>query len=160
MSPRRRLLRFSLPFSKLLLNRRRCPSVTFHHPHRRASLPLPLPSANTDTVTLPHCTSTSTTTKIKMSSDEAYGSFLEQANQPSTSKKASTATQSSSSQKNSSLSTKAVDTDIPPALQNVKNAYYTSEADEPWETVSLKWEGGNMPSESPSATFPHLPTAP
>lgn len=144
--PRRCLLRFNLLFSKSPFIRRRFPTVIFHDFRHRAPLALPI-------ITLRHCT---TTGKEKMSSDETYTSFLEQANQPTTSKKASTVTttQSSLSQKkSSSLSTKAVDTQIPPALQSVKDAYYTSETDEPWETVSLKWEGGNMPSESTSIHF-------
>ncbi len=74
-------------------------------------------------------------------SDEAYSSFLDQANQDTGASKASTKS------KSTAPSTKAVDTDVPPTLQNVEQ-YYTSEADEPFEPVSLKWDGKNMPSES------------
>ena len=72
-------------------------------------------------------------------SDEAYSSFLDQANQDTGASKAST--------KSKSAATKAVDTDVPATLQKV-DQYYTSESDEPFEPVSLKWSGKNMPSES------------
>lgn len=83
-----------------------------------------------------------------MSSDEAYSSFLDQANQDTGASKVST--------QSGRGSTKAVDTDIPGALRSLEH-YYTSDADEPFEPVSLRWTGQNMPSESrllqPSATF-------
>ena len=72
-------------------------------------------------------------------SDDAYSSFLDQANQDTGASKAST--------KSTSVATKAVDTDVPVALQQV-DQHYTSESDEPFEPVSLKWSGENMPSES------------
>lgn len=71
-----------------------------------------------------------------MSSDADYASFLDKANQDTGASKASTQ-QSSSRQK---YSTKSVDTDVPAAVKNV-DEYYTSEADEPFEPVSLKWTG-------------------
>ena len=80
-------------------------------------------------------------TASRSMSDEAYSSFLDQANQDSGASK--TRTQS----KSKKMSTKAVDTEVPAALQNVE-VDYTSESDEPFEPVSLKWEGKNMPSES------------
>ncbi|KAL9640759.1 MAG: hypothetical protein Q9164_000074 [Protoblastenia rupestris] len=73
-------------------------------------------------------------------SDEAYSSFLDQANQDTGASK--TPAQS----KSKKMSTKAVDTEVPAALQNVE-VDYTSESDEPFEPVSLKWEGKNMPKE-------------
>ena len=72
-------------------------------------------------------------------SDDAYASFLDQANQDTGASKAST--------KSKAATTKAVDTDVPVTLQKV-DQYYTSESDEPFEPVSLKWSGKNMPSES------------
>ena len=83
-----------------------------------------------------------------MSSDEAYSSFLDQANQDTGASKIST--------KSSSAKTKAVDSDIPSALQSIEQ-YYTSEADEPFEPVSLKWSGSNMPSESMLSLLIHMP---
>ena len=76
-----------------------------------------------------------------MSSDDAYASFLDQANQDTGASKATTQS------KPQNASTKAVDTEVPPALQSIEQ-YYVSEADEPFEPVSLKWDGSNMPSES------------
>lgn len=75
-----------------------------------------------------------------MSSDDAYGSFLDQANQDTG------ASKPSSTPNSSFATTKAVDTDVPAPLQTVE-LYYTSEADEPFEPVSLKWSGKKMPSK-------------
>lgn len=75
-----------------------------------------------------------------MSSDEAYSSFLEQANQD-------TGTNKEDSTTAATINTKNIDTDVPQQLQNVKQ-YYTSEVDEPFEPVSLKWDGPELPSES------------
>ena len=77
-----------------------------------------------------------------MASDEDYSNFLDRANQDTGASKAS-------AQPISKLSTKSVDTDIPGPLQEIEQ-YYTSEADEPFDPVSLKWDGKNMPSESTS----------
>lgn len=76
-----------------------------------------------------------------MSSDDAYGAFLDQANQETGASKAST--------KRSSLAeTKTVDTEVPSQLQNVNRfGTYTSESDEPFEPVSLKWAGDELPTE-------------
>ena len=74
-----------------------------------------------------------------MASDEAYSSFLDQANQDTGATKTTT--------KPASASTKATDTDVPVSLQQVEQ-FYVSDADEPFEPVSLKWNGSNMPSES------------
>lgn len=75
-----------------------------------------------------------------MSSDEAYSSFLEQANQD-------TGASQEASSTNAAINTKNVDTEVPQQLQNIKQ-YYTSEVDEPFEPVSLKWDGPELPSES------------
>ena len=86
----------------------------------------------------PHQSNRSTYLSRTMS-DQAYSSFLDQANQDTGASKAST--------KSKSAATKAVDTDVPATLQKV-DQYYTSESDEPFEPVSLVWSGKNMPSES------------
>lgn len=78
--------------------------------------------------------------KTQMASDEDYGNFLDKANQDTGSSKAS-------AQSTSKPSTKSVDTEVPNSLQKVEQ-YYTSEADEPFEPVSLKWDGKDIPSES------------
>ena len=74
-------------------------------------------------------------------SDEAYSSFLDQANQDTGSKSVST------SSKNQKTSAKAVDTDVPDILRNIQSVY-TTDADEPFEPVSLKWEEGKVPDAS------------
>ena len=76
---------------------------------------------------------------LRTMSDDTYSSFLDQANQDTGTSKTST--------KSKSVATKAVDTDVPVTLQEV-DQYYTSESDEPFVPVSLKWSGKNMPSES------------
>ena len=74
-----------------------------------------------------------------MSSDDAYSSFLNQANQDTG--------VSASPAKPVMASTKAVDTDVPGMLSEIKQDY-VSESDEPFYPVSLKWNGRSMPSES------------
>ncbi|KAI9817059.1 MAG: hypothetical protein M1832_004777 [Thelocarpon impressellum] len=59
-----------------------------------------------------------------MSSDDAYASFLDQANQDTGTGKAST--------RSGHAATKAVDTEVPAALRSV-DQYYTSDTDEPME---------------------------
>jgi hypothetical protein len=73
-----------------------------------------------------------------MSTDEDYSSFLDKANEdPGSGPKASS--------KSKSASTKAVDTVVPGDLDKV-DAYYTTESDEPFEPVSLKFSEGHLPS--------------
>ena len=74
-----------------------------------------------------------------MSSDDTYSNFLDKANQDTRASKPSA--------QSKSADTKLVDTEVPMTLKGVEQ-YYTSEADEPFEPVSLKWDGKNMPSES------------
>ncbi|KAL8811812.1 MAG: hypothetical protein Q9200_001510 [Gallowayella weberi] len=79
-----------------------------------------------------------------MSSDDAYSSFLDQANQDTGASKRSASAKIAS--------TKAIDTEVPVELQNVEQ-YYISEADEPFEPVSLQWNSNNMPSENEFANL-------
>lgn len=79
-----------------------------------------------------------TTTPVNMASDEDYASFLDKANQDPAGDKSST-------QSTKKASTKSVDTEVPKALEQV-DEYYTSDADEPFEPVSLKWKGDELPS--------------
>ena len=79
-----------------------------------------------------------------MSSDDAYASFLDKANEDLNAGKATT----SSGQ--GKAKTKAVETgvEVPAPLTSVEE-YYVSDADEPFEPVALKWEGakqGTWPS--------------
>lgn len=76
-----------------------------------------------------------------MSSDDAYSAFLDQANQDTGASKAST-------KRSSPAEPKTVNTEVPALLQNVERfGIYTSEADEPFEPVSLKWDGDGLPTE-------------
>jgi hypothetical protein len=72
-----------------------------------------------------------------MSSDDQYSSFLDQANQDTG---ASTA---KSQSKSKSPSFKTTDTEIPHSLQSV-DEYYISDTDEPFEPVSLSFEGDEL----------------
>ncbi len=74
-----------------------------------------------------------------MSSDDAYSAFLEQANQDTGA--------GNDSLTSNAINTKSVDTDVPVQLQKVEQ-YYMSEVDEPFDPVSLKWTGAELPSES------------
>jgi hypothetical protein len=73
-----------------------------------------------------------------MSSDQDYANFLDKANQD-------TGASTASTQSTSKVGTKAVDTEVPSALEGVEE-YYVSEADEPFEPVSLKWSEDGLPS--------------
>ena len=79
------------------------------------------------------------TLKARNMSDDTYSNFLDQANQDTGASKAST--------QSKSASTKAVNTEVPGSLKSVEQ-YYISEADEPFEPVSLKWGRKDMPAES------------
>lgn len=82
-----------------------------------------------------------------MSSDADYQSFLDKANQDvSGSGKAKTS---------QTASTQAVNTEVPKALEQVEE-YYVSDADEPFEPVSLKYSGSGVPSEGRRHEGAHL----
>lgn len=72
-----------------------------------------------------------------MSSDADYASFLDKANQDTGSTKVSA--------KSISVGTKSVNTEVPKALEEIEE-YYVSDADEPFEPVSLKFDGDSVPS--------------
>jgi hypothetical protein len=69
-----------------------------------------------------------------MSSDADYAAFLDKANQD---------TGAATAQTSKKVGTKAVDTAVPGALEGIE-AYYISDADEPFEPVALKFEGGEL----------------
>ena len=71
-----------------------------------------------------------------MSSDSAYASFLDQANQDTGADKVKAKSQSGKNK----AQLKTVDTEVPSALQKI-DAVYVSEADEEFEGVALKWDG-------------------
>lgn len=75
-----------------------------------------------------------------MSSDADYMSFLDKANAPTGAAK--------QAHGQSTGDFKAVDTAVPEELQvAVQDAYYASDADEPFAAVSLGWEEGGLPDE-------------
>ena len=149
------------PYSVLtskLSNYRHLERIPLRHPALRQNLntrykctlaltahliPRPFHSVTNDYLHNPHNRTSLPPQSRSMSSDQAYSSFLDQANQDTGASKASTQSTSGG------VSTKTVDTDVPSKLQKVER-YYVSEADEPFEPVSLKWSGKNMPSESTS----------
>ncbi|KAL4968584.1 uncharacterized protein BDV14DRAFT_196886 [Aspergillus stella-maris] len=82
-----------------------------------------------------------------MSSDDAYMSFLDKANSELDAGRNQQSTQSSSGAR-----TETVDSNVkvPTPLKSI-DAFYISDADEPFEPVALKWEGagkGNWPDAS------------
>jgi hypothetical protein len=80
-------------------------------------------------------------------SDADYASFLDKANQDSG---GDASAQQQSDKK--SYGTKSVNTSVPSALQNVKEVY-TSDADEPFEPVSLEFGGGSLDAGKSDQTF-------
>jgi hypothetical protein len=73
----------------------------------------------------------------KMASDEDYAAFLDKVNQD--------VSGGASAQSTKKAGTTSVNTGVPSSLQKFE-AYYTSDADEPFEPVSLKWEGDGIPT--------------
>lgn len=69
-------------------------------------------------------------------SDEDYEAFLNKANKDVGGSK----TQSTRASK-----AQTINTEVPPSLTKV-DEYYTSDADEPFEPVSLKYDGESLPS--------------
>ncbi|KAH7122245.1 hypothetical protein B0J11DRAFT_531013 [Dendryphion nanum] len=69
---------------------------------------------------------------VEMASDQDYASFLDKANQDTGA--------SATAQSSKKFSTKSVNTAVPQGLEEVEE-YYTSDADEPFEPVSLSYSG-------------------
>lgn len=74
-----------------------------------------------------------------MSSDADYAAFLEKANQD-------TGASNMTTQSTKSQGSRVVDTEVPPNLQSI-DVIYESEADEPFEPVSLKWNKDDLPTQ-------------
>jgi hypothetical protein len=85
------------------------------------------------------------TSSKNMASDEDYSSFLDKANQDTGAGKATT--------QSKKASTKVVNTAVPKSLEEVEE-YYVSEADEPFEPVSLKWDKDGLPSDGAPPSIP------
>ncbi|KAF2497614.1 hypothetical protein BU16DRAFT_525257 [Lophium mytilinum] len=118
-----------------------CPSLSQLFTRARAELHVPRTSISTRKSLNLRPTLTTrpfTTTALNMSSDADYASFLDKANQDTGSSKPST-------QSKKKVGAKAVDTAVPKALEEVQE-YYVSDADEPFEPVSLKYTGEGVPS--------------
>jgi hypothetical protein len=81
-----------------------------------------------------------------MASDEDYSKFLDKANQDTGTSKAST------QPKSKEVATKSLNTDVPKHLEGIEE-YYISEADEPFEPVSLQWNEDDLPSEGIEASI-------
>lgn len=79
---------------------------------------------------------------FKMSNDDDYMAFLNKANQDTGA--------GASTQEKTVFKAKDHGVEVPKAISEVcKKAVYTSDADEPFEEVSLKWQGENgLPTES------------
>jgi hypothetical protein len=86
-----------------------------------------------------------------MSSDDAYMSFLDKANADLNNARAQQTQQSSGVR----TETVGVGVQIPAPLRSV-DAYYISETDEPFEPVTLKWEGANKGTWPGPAEFSRL----
>ncbi|PKX98991.1 uncharacterized protein P174DRAFT_437436 [Aspergillus novofumigatus IBT 16806] len=86
-----------------------------------------------------------------MSSDDAYVSFLDKANADLNNARAA------QTQQSSGVRTETVDVgaQIPAPLRSV-DAYYISETDEPFEPVTLRWEGANKGTWPGPAEFSRL----
>ena len=79
----------------------------------------------------------------KMASDEDYAAFLDKANEDPNKGVAK-------AQSSSKIQLKAVDhgVEVPAALKKAtKDAFYVSDADEPFEPVCLKYSGKSLPDE-------------
>lgn len=74
-----------------------------------------------------------------MSSDDAYASFLDKANQPTSSSEPST----QSTKGFPHTQTMSKDEQAPQSLGEL-NINYTSDTDEPFEPVALKWKRGDL----------------
>lgn len=112
--------------------------------------------ASCSTNTNPNATESTTTEikrkdigKDKMASDEDYAAFLDKANEDPNKGVAK-------AQSSGKIQLKAVDdgVKVPAALKEVtKDAFYVSDADEPFEPVCLKHSGKTLPDEG-SLRFP------
>ncbi|OCL02441.1 hypothetical protein AOQ84DRAFT_304719 [Glonium stellatum] len=72
-----------------------------------------------------------------MSSDADYAAFLDKANQDTGANNVFA--------QSKSVGSKSVNTEVPKALEEIEE-YYVSDADEPFEPVSLKFDGDSVPS--------------
>lgn len=82
-----------------------------------------------------------------MANDEDYMSFLDKANQDLDDGQALAAKQKA--QDKAAFKTMDNGSQVPKAIKDAcKDAVYVTDADEPFEEVSLKWSGDGLPDES------------
>ena len=92
---------------------------------------------------------------MSSSTDDAYMSFLDKANQDLSSGRSQQAKQSSSTEvRTETLSAGAR---IPDPLKSVE-VYYVSETDEPFEPVLLKWDGAKKGVWPSTGAYTHTHT--
>ncbi|KAM0465108.1 hypothetical protein ACHAPV_002103 [Trichoderma viride] len=84
-----------------------------------------------------------------MASDEDYMAFLNKANQDAEEGQAAAASSAQSAGQQRTFKTTDEGSKLPKSIADVlKDAFYVSEADEPFKGVSLKWKGeGGLPDE-------------
>lgn len=84
-----------------------------------------------------------------MASDEDYMAFLNKANQDAEEGQAAAASSAQSAGQQRAFKTQDEGSALPKSIADVlKDAFYVSEADEPFKGVSLKWKGeGGLPDE-------------
>lgn len=105
------------------------------------------PAANTEATNTSTEPTNTSKKEDKMATDEEYMDFLDKANEDP-----SKGTAKSESKGKAEL--KATDTDVPaPLTKATKDAFYVSDADEPFVPVALKFDGKTLPDEGmPSPT--------
>ncbi|KAL6808995.1 hypothetical protein GGI42DRAFT_227986 [Trichoderma sp. SZMC 28013] len=91
----------------------------------------------------------SNTASLKMASDEDYMAFLNKANQDADEGRAAAAQSSGGAAQQRTFKTADEGSELPKSIAEVcRDAFYVSEADEPFKGVSLKWKGeGGLPDE-------------
>lgn len=104
----------------------------------------------TPTSQSPRSANFSTSSSTTMSSDDAYMSFLDKANADlNAGRPQQGATETARTE------TVDANTQVPKPLQSV-DAYYVSDADEPFEPVALKWEGASKGDWPSPGTWMHM----
>jgi hypothetical protein len=85
----------------------------------------------------------------KMANDEDYMAFLNKANQDAEEGQAAAASSAQSAGQQRTFKTQDEGSQLPKSIADaLKDAFYVSEADEPFQGVSLKWKGeGGLPDE-------------
>lgn len=84
-----------------------------------------------------------------MASDKEYMSFLDKANQDPGEGHAEKTQQGAQGGRKTAFKTTDADTQAPQVIKEAcADAVYVTDADEPFDEVSLKWDGSGLPDES------------